>query len=79
MKTITIQTKAFFELIKSKEISMWQLFEQMINKEEEQLIIFVNEDEKEIAHYHLPKTKEQLFLDQKSFADIFKEKLKSSL
>ncbi|HTO15502.1 MAG TPA: hypothetical protein VLZ83_07010 [Edaphocola sp.] len=78
MKTIQIKTKSFFELLKDKNYSMWQLFEQMINEEEEQMIIFIDEDEKEIAHYLLPKNVKQLENDQKVFSGYFKEKLKES-
>lgn len=75
MKTIEIQAKAFFELIKSREVSMWSMFEEMVNPEEEQLVIFLDEELKEIAHYVLPKTIEQVKEDQKVFAQSFKEKL----
>lgn len=75
MKTIEIQAKAFFELIKNREVSMWSMFEEMVNPEEEQLVIFLDEALKEIAHYVLPKTIEQVKEDQKIFAQSFKEKL----
>lgn len=75
MKTIEIQAKAFFELIKNREVSMWSMFEEMVNPEEEQLVIFLDEALKEIAHYVLPKTIEQVKEDQKVFAQNFKEKL----
>lgn len=75
MKTIEIQAQAFFELIKSRDVSMWSMFEEMVNPEEEQLIIFLDEAGKEIAHYILPTTIEQVKEDQKIFAESFKEKL----
>jgi len=75
MKTIEIQAKAFFELIKNRDVSMWSMFEEMVNAEVEQLIIFLDEEGKEIAHYILPTSVEQVKEDQKVFAQSFKEKL----
>lgn len=75
MKTIEIQAQAFFELIKSRDVSMWSIFEEMVNPEEEQLVIFLDEAGKEIAHYILPTNIAQVKEDQKIFAESFKEKL----
>ncbi|RYD96705.1 MAG: hypothetical protein EOP54_13045 [Sphingobacteriales bacterium] len=75
MKTIEIQAKAFFELIKNRDVSMWSMFEEMVNSEEEQLVIFLDEEGKEVAHYILPKNVAQVKEDQKIFAQSFKEKL----
>lgn len=75
MKTIEIQAKAFFELIKNRDMSMWSMFEEMVNPEVEQLIIFLDEEGKEIAHYILPTSVDQVKEDQKVFAQSFKEKL----
>lgn len=79
MKTIEIQAKAFFELLKGRDVSMWSMFEEMISAEEEQLIIFLDEDGKELAHYVLPTNVAQVKEDQKVFAESFKEKLKQEL
>ncbi len=76
MKTIEIKAKAFFELLKGRDVSMWSMFEEMVNKDEEQLIIFLDEEDKEMAHYILPTNVEQVKEDQKVFADSFKEKMK---
>lgn len=75
IKTIEIQAKGFFDLLKEREISMWSIFQEMINANEEQLIQFLNEDKTIIAEYILPTTKERLEEDRKIFAEIFKEKL----
>lgn len=58
---------------------MWSMFEEMVNAEEEQLIIFLDEEGKELAHYILPTNVEQIKEDQKVFAESFKEKLKQEL
>ena len=44
MKTIQIKAKDFFELIKLKDTSMWEIFSQMINGEEKE-ILFLDEEE----------------------------------
>lgn len=75
MKTIEIQAKAFFELIRNRDVSMWSLFEEMVNPEEEQLVVFLDEAGQELAHYILPTNMEQVKADQKIFAESFKEKL----
>ena len=75
IKTIEIKAKGFFELLKEREQSMWQVFAEMINEKEELLIIFYDEADKEIAHYILPTSIQQLREDQKLFAESFKEKL----
>lgn len=75
IKTIEIQAKGFFELLKDREVSMWTIFLEMIHPEDEQLIQFLNEDKTIIAEYILPTTKERLEEDRKIFAEIFKEKL----
>ena len=37
MKKIQIKTKDFFELLKIKETSMWDIFTQMIDNEEKEI------------------------------------------
>lgn len=78
MQTIKIETASFFELLKNRATSMWEVFNEMMKKEE-QLIIFVNKHQKEIAHYVLPNNADQLKKDQKQFAQYFKDKLKEGL
>ena len=43
MKTIHIQAKEFFELLKLKDQSMWDIFAQMIDGEEKE-ILFLDEE-----------------------------------
>ena len=45
MKVIQIKAKDFFEFIKLKDTSMWEIFSQMIDGEEKE-IIFLDEEEK---------------------------------
>lgn len=75
IKTIEIQTRPFFERLKETDVDMWQILRQMIKKDEEQLVIFLDEQGKELAHYMLPTSEEQLEEDRKLFAEAFKLKL----
>lgn len=79
IRTIEIQAKGFFDLLKEREQSMWTVFAEMLREEEEQLILFLDEEGGEIAHYILPAKPEQLQEDQRLFADSFKEKLRAAL
>lgn len=79
MQTIEIKAKPFFELLKQRNTSMWSMFEEMMKEGEEQLILFLDEEGKEVAHYVLPGNKEQIKEDQKQFAKSFKEKLNATL
>ena len=72
MKNIQINAKAFFELLKLKDTSMWEIFAQMIDGDEKELI-FLDENEKVLFHYILPKTLEQLQEEQKIFAKEYAE------
>lgn len=45
MQTIQIQAEQFFELLKLKDTSMWEIFAQMIDGNEKE-IIFLDEEEK---------------------------------
>ncbi|HUH35584.1 MAG TPA: hypothetical protein VL022_07120 [Moheibacter sp.] len=66
MQTVEINADAFFNLLKSHGVSMWDLFEKMIDGEERQLL-FLNSEEKVIAHYVLPVTIELLRADKEHF------------
>ena len=59
MKNITIKANDFFELLKLKDQSMWDIFAQMIDGEEKE-IVFLNDDKEYIFHYILPTTIEKL-------------------
>lgn len=74
MKTIQIKAHDFFELLKLKETSMWDIFSQMIDGEEKQ-IIFLNEENQVLFSYVLPKNLEKLREDRKIFAEEFTKKL----
>lgn len=74
MKTITIKAKDFFELLKLRDASMWDIFSQMIDGEEKQLL-FIAENDTLLFDYILPKTLEQLKEDQVTFAKEYAEKL----
>ncbi len=74
MKNIQIKAKDFFELLKLKDTSMWEVFAQMIDGEEKELI-FLDENENVLFHYILPKTLEQLQEEQKVFAKEYAEKI----
>lgn len=75
MKTIQIKAAAFFELLKLKDTSMWEIFAQMMATEEKQELIFLGEKEEILFRYQLPDTLEQLKQDQSLFAKEYAEKL----
>lgn len=74
MQQVTIQTKAFFEMIKSRDLSMWEVLGEMIDGEAKK-ISFVDESGNMMMEYLLPTNKEQLQKDQKEFADLLKGQL----
>lgn len=76
MKTVEIKAAAFFELLKMKDTSMWEIFSQMIDGEAKQLI-FLDEDEKILFAYTLPTDQEQLEQDRKTFSAEYSGKLQS--
>ena len=74
MKTIQIKANDFFELIKLKDTSMWEIFSLMIDGEEKE-ILFLNEEEKVLFSYILPNNLEKLEEDRKTFAKEYAEKM----
>jgi len=74
MQTITIQADRFFELLKRDNISMWSIFEQMIDGAEK-MLVFIDEQEHELMRYILPASPEKLKEDQSAFTTLFAEKL----
>lgn len=74
MKTIEIKAAQFFELLKMKDTSMWEIFAQMIDGEEKE-IIFLDNEEKVLFNYTLPDNLEKLQADQKVFAQEYAEKI----
>lgn len=77
MKTIQIKATPFFELLKMKDTSMWEIFAQMIS-EEEQNLVFLNDNEEVLFTYQLPTNVEKLQEDQKTFAKEYAEKLQQN-
>ncbi|ASK32421.1 MULTISPECIES: hypothetical protein [Chryseobacterium] len=74
MKKIEIKADDFFELLRLKDVSMWEIFLQMIDGEEKE-IIFIDREEKILFNYILPADKEKLEEDRKEFSKQFSEKL----
>lgn len=74
MKTIEIKAQQFFELLKIKDTSMWEIFAQMIDGEEKE-IIFLDNEEKVLFNYTLPDDLGKLKADQKVFAKEYTEKI----
>lgn len=74
MKIIQIKANDFFEFIKIKDTSMWEIFSQMIDGEEKE-IIFLDEEEKVLFSYILPKNLKKLEEDRKTFAKEYADKI----
>lgn len=74
MKTIEIKAQAFFDMLKSKDISMWEIFSQMIDGDEKE-IIFLDHENKILFNYILPKDAEKLEADRKKFSALYSEKI----
>ena len=74
MQNITIKANDFFELLKLKDQSMWDVFAQMIDGEEKE-IVFLNDQKQYLFHYILPKTIEKMQEDKVLFAKEYAEKL----
>ena len=74
MKTVHIKAAQFFELLKMKDCSMWEIFAQMIDGEESELI-FLDEEDKILFTYILPTNIEKLNEDRTQFSKEYAEKL----
>jgi hypothetical protein len=74
MQKIEIQADQFFELLKLKDTSMWEIFAQMIDGNEKE-IIFLDHEDKILFNYVLPSTKEKMEEDRKEFSKQFADKL----
>lgn len=74
MQNITIKANDFFELLKLKDQSMWDVFAQMIDGKEKE-IVFLNDQKQYLFHYILPKTIEKMQEDKVLFAKEYAEKL----
>ncbi|WP_415326387.1 hypothetical protein [Chryseobacterium sp. MMS23-Vi53] len=74
MQKIEIKAEQFFELLKLKDTSMWEIFAQMIDGNEKEIIFLDNED-KILFNYILPSNSEKLEEDRTEFSKQFSEKL----
>lgn len=74
MKKIEIKAEQFFELLRLKDTPMWEIFAQMIDGEEKD-IVFLNEDKTVLFNYILPSTVEKMEEDRKQFSKEFSDKL----
>lgn len=74
MQKIEIKAEQFFELLKLKDTPMWEIFSQMIDGNEKE-IIFLDHEDKILFNYILPSTQEKLEEDRKEFSKEFSDKL----
>lgn len=74
IKKITIKANDFFELLKLKGESMWDIFAQIIDGEEKE-ITFVNDKDEYLFHYVLPTTVEKMKEDQILFSKEYAGKI----
>jgi len=74
MQRIEIKAEQFFELLKIKDTSMWEIFSQMIDGNEKE-IIFLDHEDKVLFNYVLPAEQEKLEEDRKEFSKQFSDKL----
>ena len=74
MEIIQIKATSFFELLKIKDTSMWEIFAQMIGEQEKE-IVFLDDGEKILFTYILPDNLDQLNTDREKFAKEYSEKL----
>ena len=71
---IQIKASAFFDLLKMKDTSMWEVFSQMIGEKEREIVFLDNED-KILFNYILPNNLEQLNKDREKFSKEYADKL----
>ena len=74
MEMIQIKASAFFDLLKMKDTSMWEVFSQMIGEKEKEIVFLDNED-KILFNYILPNNFEQLNKDREKFSKEYADKL----
>lgn len=74
MQKIEIKAEQFFELLKLKDTPMWEIFSQMIDGNEKE-IIFLDHEDKILFNYILPSNQEKLEEDRKEFSKEFSDKL----
>lgn len=74
MESIKIKAQDFFELLSLKDTSMWEIFSQMIDGTEKQLI-FMDQEEQILFTYVLPSNLEKLEEDRKQFSQEYAQKI----
>ena len=74
MEIIQIKASAFFELLKMRDTSMWEVFAQMIGEKEKE-IIFLDDEEKVLFNYIWPDNLDQLNKDREKFSKEYSEKI----
>lgn len=74
MKSVQIKADEFFEMLKNHGVSLWDMLKNMVDGEEKQLL-FLDNEQKIIAEYKLPMTKEELEKD----IDTFRESIGSKV
>lgn len=71
---IQIKASAFFDLLKMKDTSMWEVFSQMIGEKEKE-IVFLDDEDKILFNYILPNNLQQLNMDREKFSKEYADKL----
>lgn len=74
MKSIQIKAAPFFEMLKTKDTSMWEIFAQLMDGEEKELL-FTDDKDQILFSYILPDSLEKLNEDREKFAKEYAEKL----
>ena len=74
MEMIQIKASAFFDLLKMKDTSMWEVFSQLIGEKEKE-IVFLDDEDKILFNYILPNNLEQLNKDREKFSKEYADKL----
>lgn len=76
MNCYQVKAAEFFDMLKSRDTSMWEIFAQMIDGSEKKLI-FIDEKSQVLFDLILPETKEELDVLRKKFNEEFALRLAS--
>lgn len=74
MEQVQIKASAFFELLKMRDTSMWEIFAQMLTDKEKK-IIFLDDEDQVLFNYILPDNVEKLEQDREKFAKEYSDKI----
>lgn len=74
MEQVQIKASAFFELLKMRDTSMWEIFAQMLTDKEKE-IIFLDDKNQVLFNYILPNNAEKLEQDREKFAKEYSDKI----